>query len=120
METFSALLAICAGNSPVTGEFLAQRAAFCNGSMQQDVSECFVMLIDVINKGSMPHSGSNNNFTGASLFDLLFSFLAEKYVDCDIYRLRHSLFEPVHFYIFKRTHNASMQELVMHWVQQEC
>ena len=25
METFSALLAICAGNSSVTGEFLAQR-----------------------------------------------------------------------------------------------
>ena len=25
METFSALLAICAGNSPVAGEFLAQR-----------------------------------------------------------------------------------------------
>ena len=25
METFSVLLAICAGNSPVTGEFLAQR-----------------------------------------------------------------------------------------------
>ena len=25
METFSALLAICVGNSPVTGEFPAQR-----------------------------------------------------------------------------------------------
>ena len=25
METFSALLAFCAGNSPVTGEFLSQR-----------------------------------------------------------------------------------------------
>ena len=25
METFSALLAICAGNSPLTGEFPAQR-----------------------------------------------------------------------------------------------
>ena len=25
METFSALLAICAGNSPVTGEFRAQK-----------------------------------------------------------------------------------------------
>ena len=25
METFSVLLAICAGNSPVTGEFPAQR-----------------------------------------------------------------------------------------------
>ena len=24
METFSALLAVCAGNSPVTGEFLSQ------------------------------------------------------------------------------------------------
>ena len=27
METFSALLAICAGNSPVTGELSAQRTA---------------------------------------------------------------------------------------------
>ena len=27
METFSALLAICAGNSPVIGEFPAQRPA---------------------------------------------------------------------------------------------
>ena len=27
METFSALLAICAGNSPVTGEFPAQKPA---------------------------------------------------------------------------------------------
>ena len=25
MESFSALLAICAGNSPVSGDFLAQR-----------------------------------------------------------------------------------------------
>ena len=25
METFSTLLALCAGNSPVTGEFLTQR-----------------------------------------------------------------------------------------------
>ena len=25
MDTFSALLALCAGNSPATGEFLAQR-----------------------------------------------------------------------------------------------
>ena len=27
METFSALLALCAGNSPVTGEFPTQRAS---------------------------------------------------------------------------------------------
>ena len=28
METFSVLLALCAGNSPVTGEFPAQRQSF--------------------------------------------------------------------------------------------
>ena len=30
METFSALLAICAGNSPVTGEFPSQRPVTSN------------------------------------------------------------------------------------------
>ena len=30
METFSGLLAICAGNSPVTGEFPAQRPVMRN------------------------------------------------------------------------------------------
>ena len=30
METFSVLLALCAGNSPVTGEFPAQRPATQN------------------------------------------------------------------------------------------
>ena len=30
METFSTLLALCAGNSPVTGEFPSQRSATCS------------------------------------------------------------------------------------------
>ena len=37
METFSALMAICAGNSPVTGEFLAQRP----------VTQCFNVFFDL-------------------------------------------------------------------------
>ena len=37
METFSALLAICAGNSPVPGEFLAQRP----------VTRCFSVFFDL-------------------------------------------------------------------------
>ena len=37
METFSALLAICAGNSPVTGEFPAQRS----------VTRCFGVFSDL-------------------------------------------------------------------------
>ena len=39
MEAFSALLAICAGNSPVTGEFPAQRP----------VTRSFDVLFDLIN-----------------------------------------------------------------------
>ena len=37
METFSALLALCAGNSPVTGEFLLQRT----------VMRCFDVFFDL-------------------------------------------------------------------------
>ena len=37
METFSALLALCAGNSPVTGEFPAQRP----------VTRCFDIFFDL-------------------------------------------------------------------------
>ena len=45
METFSALLAICAGNSPVTGEFIAQMPVtrsfdvFCNLRLNKRLSE---------------------------------------------------------------------------------
>ena len=41
-----------------------QYYTFYNGLIQQDCSECLMVLIDVIHKGSMPYPGSNNNFTG--------------------------------------------------------
>ena len=37
METFSALLAICVGNSPVTGEFPAQRPVTCSFDVSFDL-----------------------------------------------------------------------------------
>ena len=40
METFSALLAICAGNSPVSGEFPAQRP------VTQSFDVFFVLRLD--------------------------------------------------------------------------
>ena len=47
METFSALLAICAGNSPVTGEFPAQRP------VKRSFDICFdLRLIKRLNKQS--------------------------------------------------------------------
>ena len=43
-----------------------------------------MMVIELINKGSVPYCGSNdNNSTGVSLFEILFSFMLEKYNVCD-------------------------------------
>ena len=41
METFSALLALCAGNSPVTGEFLSQRPVTHSFGVSFDLNKRF-------------------------------------------------------------------------------
>ena len=51
------------------------------------------MLIDLINKGSVPYGGSNdNNSTGVSLSEILLclSFMLAKYIACNAYGLRSS------------------------------
>ena len=51
METFSALLAICAGNSPVTGEFPAQKP----------VTQSFDVFLDLrLNKRLSKQSWAGN------------------------------------------------------------
>ena len=67
-----------------------QYQRFCNGLAQQDVSGCILIIIyvDIINKDSVPYSGSNNNFTGVSVSDFLFSFILEKYTVSAIFGLR--------------------------------
>ena len=47
METFSVLLAICAGNSPVTGEFPAQRPVTRSFDVFLDLRESAVEYIMV-------------------------------------------------------------------------
>ena len=52
METFSALLAICAGNSPVPGEFLTQRP----------VTRSFDVFFDLrLNKRLSKHSQADDS-----------------------------------------------------------
>ena len=46
------------------------------------------MLINIIDKGSMPNSSSTTSPMGASLSDLLFSFVLEKYIVCEVCGLR--------------------------------
>ena len=46
-----------------------------------------------VHKGSMPDSSSTTYPTGASLSDILFSFVLEKYIVCDVCGLRSPSFE---------------------------
>ena len=58
---------------------LVQYDKFYSGEQQEDASECLMMPIELINKGSVPYCGSNdNNSTGVSLSEILFSFILEK------------------------------------------
>ena len=57
---------------------LVHHDTFYNGQIQQDSTECLLMLIDIINKGSLPDLSSTTYPTGDSLSDILFSFMSEK------------------------------------------
>ena len=67
------------------------------------------MLIDIVHKGSMPDSSSTTYPMGASLSDILFSFVLEKYIVCDVGRLwSPSLWSSSVLYI-SPTDTSSMQ-----------
>ena len=92
---------------------------FYNGQIQQDSSKCLLMLIDIINKGSMPDSISTTYPTGASLSDILliFSFMLEKYVVCNACSLRSTSFESSSVLYITPTYTSSMQDLILQGMQ---
>ena len=57
---------------------LIRHDIFYYGQNEEDSTECLLMLINIIHKGSMPDSSSTTSPTGASLSDILFSFVLEK------------------------------------------
>ena len=64
METFSALLALCAGNSLVTGEFPAQRP----------VTRSFDVFFDWVNNrkaGDLRRHGAHYNVTVMHIFHII-------------------------------------------------
>ena len=78
-----------------------------------------MMLIEFINKGSVPYCGSNdNNSTGVSLSEILYIFMLEKYVVCDAFGLRSPSFESSSVLYSIPTNNSSMEELIMQGMQQ--
>ena len=92
---------------------LLQYDKFYSGEHQEDASECLLMLIELINKGSVPYCGSDdNNSTGVSLSEILFSFMLEKYIVCDACGLRSPSFESSSVLYIAPTCTSSMQELI--------
>ena len=60
--------------------FDEQYGNFYGGQNQGNAMECLTMPIELINGGLVPYCGSNdNNWTGVSLSEILFSFMLEKY-----------------------------------------
>ena len=85
---------------------------FYNGQNQEDSTECLLMLKNIIHKGSMPDS-SSTSATGASLSDILFSFVLEKYIVCDVCGLRSPSCESSNVLYISLTDTSSMQNLTL-------
>ena len=54
---------------------LVRHDTFYNGQNQQDSTECILMLINIIHKGSLLYLNSTTYPMGASLSDILFTFV---------------------------------------------
>ena len=98
---------------------LARHDTFYNGHIQKDSTECLLMLIDIIHKGSIPDSSLTNYPTGASLFDILFSFVLEKYIVCDVCGLRCPSFESISVLYISPTDTSSMKNLILEGLKQK-
>ena len=98
---------------------LVHHDVFYNGQNQQDSTECLLMLINIIDKGSMPDSSSTTSPTGASLSHILFSFVLEKYIVCDVCGLRSPSFESSSVLYISPTDTPSMQNLILEGLQQK-
>ena len=99
---------------------LVHHDVFYNGQNQQDSTECLLMLITIIDKGSMPDSSSTTSPTGASLSDILFSFVFEKYIAA-----MYVDWGPPHLNLLSSvlyispTDTPSMQNLILEGLQQK-
>ena len=73
-----------------------------------------------LNSPNMPYYASHvSNSTGVSLSDILFSFMLEKYIVCNVCGLRSPSIESSGVLYISPTHTSSMQELLMQGLQQK-
>ena len=79
------------------------------------------MLINIIHKGSLPDSSLTTYPVGASLSDILFSSVLEKYTVCDICGLKSPSFESSTCSVLyiSPTGTSSTQNLILQGLQQK-
>ena len=83
------------------------------------INRMSLMLINFIHKGSLPDSSSTTYPMGASLSDILFSFVWEKYIVCDLCGLRSTSFESRSVIYISPTDTSSVQNLILQGLQQK-
>ena len=99
---------------------LVQYDKFYSGEQQEDAPDCLMMLIELINKGSVLYCGSNDDIvTEVSLSEILFSFMLEKYIVYDACGLRSPSFESSGVLYITPTCTSSMQELKKQGMKQK-
>ena len=85
--------------------------------------ECVVshneQLINIIHKVSMPDSSSTTYTMGASLSDILFSFVLEIYIFCDVCGLGPPSFESSSVLYISSTNTSSIQNFILQGLQQK-
>ena len=98
---------------------LVRHDTFYNGQNQQDSTECLLMLINIIHKGSLPDPNSTIYPMWASLSDILFSFVLEKYIVCDVCGLRSPSFESSSVLYISLTDTSYIKNVILLGLQQK-
>ena len=80
---------------------------------------CIVYVTLDTNYRKISYGSHVSNSTGVSLSDILFSFMLEKYIVCNVCGLRSPSIESSGVLYISPTHTSSMQELIMQGLQQK-
>ena len=87
--------------------------SFFTGETQEDARECLMLLIDIMDKRFGPCPINDNISSKGSFSELLFSFVLEKHIICDICTVKYPAFETSSLLYVTPTHCTSMQGLLM-------
>ena len=81
---------------------------FFSGEMQEDACECLMLLIQIMDKGFGLCPTKDNINNKLSFSELIFSFVLEKYIICDICKMKSPAFEATSLLYVTPTNSTYM------------